>query len=156
MLQSTSILKCTLKRCQGKRGCICPIGTAIGTYKGKKIEVINNNVIKNNISTTKNNVNLNNTKHPSKDVINKTNKTEEIPILHQSLSIKDNNIIDTTTLISSLDINKPIDLNDYKGINGEIVIRYNHYKKKFPVIDGSTTSSLIVEQYYLSFVSNLL
>ena len=159
-------LKCTLKRCQGKRGCICPIGTAIGTYTGKKIEVITNNLTKNrSISTMKQ---IQSTKHHSKELMNESKRNIE-EILIQSLSMKDNiavnnkytttssnnNTISTSnTSVSNSDSNNQINLNDFKGSNGEVIIRYNHYKKKFLVKDGSTTSSLIDEQYYLSFVSN--
>lgn len=38
-----------------------------------------------------------------------------------------------------------------KGINGEVTICYNHYKKKFPIVDASTTQTVIDEEYYLTF-----
>ena len=38
-----------------------------------------------------------------------------------------------------------------KGINGEVTICYNHYKKKFPIVDASTTQAAVDEEYYLTF-----
>jgi hypothetical protein len=38
-----------------------------------------------------------------------------------------------------------------KGISGEVTICYNHYKKKFPIVDASTTQTAVDEEYYLTF-----
>jgi hypothetical protein len=40
---------------------------------------------------------------------------------------------------------------DYSHFNGEVVIRYNHYKKKFPVVAGCCSSAQVDAEYYLSF-----
>ena len=35
--------------------------------------------------------------------------------------------------------------------NGSVIIRYNHYKKSFPISSGSTTSAAVDAEYFLSF-----
>jgi hypothetical protein len=37
------------------------------------------------------------------------------------------------------------------GVDGEVMIRYNHYKKKFPIVKGSTNTAAVDAEYYLSF-----
>lgn len=44
-----------------------------------------------------------------------------------------------------------IGIPEVDGVDGEVMIRYNHYKKKFTVLKGSTNSAAIDAEYFLSF-----
>lgn len=150
-------MKCTLKRCKGKRGCICPTGSVpIGTYAGRKIDspktAESNEKLpslpqspskaspcKSNIVT--NNKNINKKSTLSTGVAGK-NSGKLPKIIKQ---VEDSNSTGNTSTAVSTD-------NSFmNGVDGEVTIRYNHYKKKFPIIRGSTTSEVIDAEYYLSF-----
>jgi len=174
-MSSQTVKKCVLKRCQGKRGCICPTGTVIGTYAGRKVnvtQIMNNN----NVDV---NVNVKSMEKPAatamyNDSLDSGNNMSQFkPIstmkgdrsnVYQTYNISDNetsNTSNTATISSefqtSSSSSSSSNLNkieqDYSHFNGEVVIRYNHYKKKFLVVNGTTNSKLIDEQYFLSFVS---
>ena len=36
-------------------------------------------------------------------------------------------------------------------VKGEVTVKYNHYKEKFPIVDGVLLEELINEQYCLSY-----
>ena len=177
-MSSQTVKKCVLKRCQGKRGCICPTGTVIGTYAGRKVtQIINNNNLNDNVNIHVKSIEIPaatamyNDSFDSGDSMNqlksigtmKGNRSN----VYQTYNIIDNekNNSCNTAIISNesqsssstatlSNLNKMEQ--DYSHFNGEVIIRYNHYKKKFSVLNGSTTSKLIDEQYFLSFVSTLL
>lgn len=169
-MSSHTVKKCVLKRCQGKRGCICPTGTVIGTYTGRKVnvtQIINNNNVNANVksieipaATAMYNDSLDSGDSMSQFKPISTTKGDRSNV-YQTYNISDNetnNTSNTATISSefqssssSSNLNKIEQ--DYSHFNGEVVIRYNHYKKKFLVVNGTTNSKLIDEQYFLSFVS---
>jgi len=171
-MSSQTVKKCVLKRCQGKRGCICPTGTVIGTYAGRKVNVtqmMNNNNVDVNVNvksmeipaaTTMYNDSLDSGDSMSQFKPISTMKGDRSNV-YQTYNISDNetnNTSNTATISSefqssswSSNLNKIEQ--SYSHFNGEVVIRYNHYKKKFLVVNGTTNSKLIDEQYFLSFVS---
>jgi hypothetical protein len=172
-MSSQTVKKCVLKRCQGKRGCICPTGTVIGTYAGRKVNVtqmMNNNNVDVNVksmeipaATTMYNDSLDSGDSMSQFKPISTMKGDRSNV-YQTYNISDNetnNTSNTATISSefqtSSSSSSSSNLNkieqDYSHFNGEVVIRYNHYKKKFLVVNGTTNSKLIDEQYFLSFVS---
>ena len=146
---------CTLKRCQGKRGCICPKGRApIGSYSGRKLEPLeytaifegDKSGIEPAVSAT--------IPEPAKQ--NSPKKLSPIVANRSPLKSK------SAGTLAKVDVQQPtppVILPPVSvtpsivpdGPSGEVIIRYNHYKKSFPVTKGSTTSALIDAEYFLSF-----
>ena len=170
-MSSQTVKKCVLKRCQGKRGCICPTGTVIGTYTGRKVnvtQIINNNNVNANVksieipaATAMYNDSLDSRDSMSQFKPISTTKGDRSNV-YQTYNISDNETNNTSNIAtissefqssSSSSSNSNKIEQDYSHFNGEVVIRYNHYKKKFLVVNGTTNSKLIDEQYFLSFVS---
>ncbi|OQS05262.1 hypothetical protein THRCLA_02578 [Thraustotheca clavata] len=132
---------CNLKRCQGKRGCICPKGVNLPTasYTGlnspESTRTLPEIPKKNKVSKAK--------KAKKAKKANKKESTiehkEEIPVA-------------LTTPQPEVPIETPITLpkleNNPNG-NGKVILRYNHYKKEFMIANGSTDASAIDAQYFL-------
>lgn len=150
---------CTLKRCQGKRGCICPKGQlAVGVYS--KCESPNKSELP-AIQATVNNANkksfLTSSKAKSQtsskpsSVILKSKETkieipsqppDEIklpPLQPEQLSIGP----------SDADINEK-QVAPVTG-KGSVTVRFNHYKKKFEILNGELSPEAVDAEYALSF-----
>lgn len=152
LLIDGSMSICTLRRCQGKRGCVCPKGLVpIGSFGCRK-EV-----------TTGDDGDESAAKIISHSYVRKASPSR----VHTSsqkavLERKNNRIRDPkidggsgTKSNESSVIPKKID-NHYEAQPmevkiGSIVARYNHYKKTFRTEDGSTTAAVIDVEYVLSF-----
>lgn len=145
---------CTLKRCQGKRGCLCPKGAIpIGCYAGRKIDGPTDQQVQ--IKSIERLPSVSPTVSPTKPThAQQPNKTSSSLPKIQLSNKKAANHQDTTASNKSPPITTDpvVETPCYSnGMNGEVVIRYNHYKKKFSITDGSTTSAVVDAEYYLSF-----
>ena len=143
---------CTLKRCQGKRGCICPSGNIpVGAYAGRKLEpIVVAPASAEKVSASAVPTLTKGSTKASKVVGNK--KLDPLPtgkVKGSSLENVETHAIDlkaSSVLKSSASEDFEVD-----GVDGEVTIRYNHYKNKFKVTKGSTTTAAVDAEYYLSF-----
>jgi hypothetical protein len=158
-------MQCTLKRCQGKRGCVCPKGSVpVGCYAGRQSEAdlaagsspskLGEKLpgIRSSPNTKPTNAPLNkNGKAPS--FLPKLQQNSSNDSHRRNIDIQPAQIGSSFQASQGPDVPKPSGVSGTlaNGMNGEVVIRYNHYKKKFPVSDGSTTSVAVDEEYFLSF-----
>jgi len=153
-------MSCTLRRCQGKNGCICPKKPPSFIY-GKGIKEKNETtekqvsakaVVKSPLkkSSKKSSPKVIPTSTPLSNVSDAKNNTE-----NQIPKITDQKAIDKTETSQSLNIQheaSSVSSTPITPQNGEVTICYNHYKKKFNILNGSTSSANIDEEYCLSFV----
>jgi hypothetical protein len=161
---------CTLRRCQGIRGCICPRGKIpVGCY-GKGDAQIDSVVEVSKKSSSPNKAN---------GLASKAAREKSVsPVRPKSASVIDRKpaqiaaekvpaakptaAVDTESKAVAADIpavkrddaSSPAGLapsSESPSINGSLMIRYNHYKKEFPVVDGIVLKSAIDDEYCLSF-----
>lgn len=147
---------CTLKRCQGKRGCLCPKGTVpIGAYAGRKLDPIAPAPQSIEVSAATP------TKAATKlqTPVRSSSKPKLEPIKSKDSLLKPNKLAGSSSVSQQADtevskLTEPdgdMGIPEVDGVDGEVMIRYNHYKKKFVVAKGSTTSAAIDAEYFLSF-----
>ena len=158
-------MSCTLKRCQGKRGCICPKGSVpVGSYAGRSsdksapisttsssakkdreiIEQTKSSSIKGKSSTAS-------IKAPIATVSSTTAAAKASMQVAEKSSVPSLALPPTETSIPTSIISASSDDTTSPDANGSVIIRYNHYKKSFPITFGSTTSAAVDAEYFLSF-----
>lgn len=147
---------CTLKRCKGKRGCICPKGNIpIGSYAGKKldplplpvsVEPLHVALVISPARKKKTIAPKANSPFPKLIPISPKREKKETQVLMPKTET-----MGTDSAAASEAVEQELSGEDYSALNGEVVIRYNHYKKRFHVDKGSTTSAAIDAEYALSF-----
>lgn len=143
-------MSCTLKRCQGKRGCICPKGSVpVGTYAGRTTEKPSApKLVKNDLppprtqQIVKSNITGN--------TITAKNVPSNSSIMKEEAGNKSNSVAKSSPIT---ELNEKIEPGILPSIDGDgtITIRYNHYKKPFSIISGSTTAAAVDAEYFLSF-----
>lgn len=157
-------MSCTLKRCQGKRGCICPKGSVpVGSYAGRSsdksapisttsssakkereiIEQTKSASIKGKSSTAS-------MKAPIATVSSTTAAAKASMQVAEKSRVP-SLVPPTETSIPTSNISASSDDTTSPDANGSVIIRYNHYKKSFPITSGSTTSAAVDAEYFLSF-----
>lgn len=135
-------MSCTLKRCQGKRGCICPKGKIpVGCYSNSS----NNNA----------------EKAPTKLPPINNKAAAAIPTRKPIVTKKALSIINKKPVLGAKaepkPEPKPVEEEEEEeepeilNCDGKVIIRYNHYKKEFVIVKGSCTAIAIDEQYALSY-----
>ncbi|KAF0683210.1 Aste57867_24728 [Aphanomyces stellatus] len=143
-----STTQCTLKRCQGKRGCICPKGKNLpsGTFSGSKPTTTATTTLP-AIAKKEQTKAVAKKPAPSKPKPKQDSNTTHQP----PLACVDPR--ETTPPQPSIAPSQPSEpLADDPRANGKVLVRYNHYKKEFPIARGSTTAAAIDAQYFLSGV----
>lgn len=165
MVYSFPTMQCTLKRCQGKRGCICPKGSVpVGTYAGRQVAADAPQQLSSPEklpSLSQSPSQLKAQSAPTQKAKPKTtNGQSSLPKLPQSPNVvktasseirqsKEDPKVDDSNSVSK--VPAAIEEDDLGGVDGEVTIRFNHYKKKFAIIRGSTTSDVVDAEYYISF-----
>lgn len=146
---------CSLKRCQGVRGCICPKGNVVGSYSCKK--VITNSLPVINPKTKI----VETTKKPSstqKSLVKEIKKKQVSEIIESKEKANSSSMNTTENLpliieetvapvISTLSVNETLS----NQLPKEITVIFNHYKRKFPIVNGSLSSTILDEEYSISF-----
>jgi hypothetical protein len=142
---------CTLKRCQGKRGCLCPQGNIpVGSYAGKRLDPLP--VATMGTAEVKAVGNAK-SKQTSVDAPKKSpvKKLDPIKIGTTKPKTEVQKVVQPTFSEESAPSATTTETAEVEGVDGEVMIRYSHYKKKFAVKKGSTTNEQIDAEYFLSF-----
>jgi len=168
-------MSCTLRRCQGRNGCICPkrppsflfskspeaaqeevVGVRIlSKTPTKKIERKNTAKVSPMSKITAQNSPEQGAEKKSSEksrAVPETNQDKNVSNNFNAQSSEKTQNIEQNEAVSEQSIDKVINqVVDDKG-NGEVIICYNHYKKRFPISNGMATSTAIDDEYCLSFV----
>ncbi|OQR84223.1 hypothetical protein ACHHYP_13714 [Achlya hypogyna] len=130
-------MTCSLKRCQGKRGCICPKGVNLpsGSFSGalpaRPPRAVTLPVLPVNGKAPKN-----------------KSKRKATPSAVALGALPEARPLASPTADPTPSTLPPLEEPDPRG-NGKVVVRYNHYKKEFVIAGGSTTAAAIDAQYFL-------
>ncbi|EQC29973.1 hypothetical protein SDRG_12252 [Saprolegnia diclina VS20] len=137
-------MACSLKRCQGKRGCICPRGANLppGSYRGTSVpsEPTLPALTPTKAAKSTKQPRLNRSKPTSSSAA--TTPTTSSPLATVPPTAVPAAIVRATVPEPVLPVLDP-------RRNGSIVVRYNHYKKEFAIMNGSVTTAVIDAQYFL-------
>lgn len=131
---------CILKRCQGKFGCLCPKRDGKGFYGKPTQKLPKTRTLQiDNISQTR----IRSSKAHAKDgggIKSSNSKRSNEFKLSENKTHHDD--VHTSEIVEKFYGN---------GESGEVVICFNHYKKKFSIINGSLGSSVIDAEYCITF-----
>ena len=146
-------MKCTLRRCQGRNGCICPKKPPPGFYGSS---LIHTNQVNQDSNKAKDNTSLAKLNIVNKNLIKNTPKSKPNNKLPKIISNEHNNVApssmidDSTKVDESLTDRTKIVENNITNKNednilkdGEVTIRYNHYKNKFQISKGTMKAEVL-------------
>lgn len=154
---------CTLRRCQGKRGCVCPKGVApIGSFGCRKDVVVpvpdvtdntvESAVPKASLSSMQLRKSSPSRMHPSPPKNVRAKKPLSVKVCNDPSTNSDVDGNSAMSIVEPLILPKNcFESPSAETSHGDIVVRYNHYKKSFKIENNSTTAAVIDAEYVLSF-----
>jgi hypothetical protein len=172
------VRKCPLKRCHGRRGCLCPSGQlAVGTYSSRVGESVTEAVYQGKPTldagrgsegsdgATKLPPLLNQkravTNAGQKILSQRGQKQETVAISAGKMDTFKRSLPPPITqqgapqqALQIAEDSRPMDISppfSASEQNGTVTVRYNHYKKSFPVVHGSLTADVLDQEYAISF-----
>lgn len=153
---------CPLRKCQGKRGCLCPSRPPPFIYSKttdkeptvqEAIPVVRNEFkrrtpkyIGENSPDTGQVTRIKNSPKKDKNTSQKLSTT--LPQSVSSAELEEEK--DGSCVPDSAAINDDLEPENDGG-SGNVKINYNHYKKEFPLVGGSISSDVVDSEYCLTF-----
>lgn len=139
--------KCTLRRCQGKYGCICPKKPAPGFYgspnkrEEKKASLPKKTTLQ--PKQAKSNSKSGIVKSKTKTVTAPSKASDSKP------PVADNHDEKLPASDPEITTQHPVE-EDTNG-TGSVIVCYSHYKKPFPILKGKMTAETFDSEYCLTF-----
>eukprot|EP01041_Mallomonas_annulata_P016442 gene16442-34310_t len=158
-------MKCALRRCQGRQGCMCPRNPPKGFYGKSSADGQENTssilatkptpavkpVVKLSKSGTLKSISSDKLKDPPCKSHGKLSEVQDT----KSQIGENIDLLKTPVLLSTHpsagNRQEIVSEAENKNTNAEILVRYNHYKNKFQITNGKTTSEAIDAEYCISF-----
>ena len=151
------MMTCILRRCQGKRGCLC---TAIEKAAFSKLQPI---PTKSPIIVKSKDVELK--PNPKQSILlppiaanakSKGNKDISSGIEKSSLVLTEGDkqggeVTNNTETNELANFESKSDTNDASKSNGQVTIKFSHYKKQFQIVEGRLDPLVIDNEYCISF-----